>query len=179
MATTTSAILSKLGVSKEAVFRSLQWFRGVVSSMRKSPPEEKKTEQRSPFQLTAVRYGGPPIVSSYDKLPYFDQFPLILPLGETHGAGGGTITRGLNVHYLVGKNRSAFFNMLRRAQDPTTSAAMKGRLLQGMIQLAKSTRPIAFRSYANKYIGNYRRIPVSETMQAADLYVARFRRNAL
>jgi hypothetical protein len=175
MATTLSNIIAGLGTTRQAVANSLQWFRGVASSLRRNqhqPPQPRN--ERSPFQLIALRYSDP-VTPAY-RMSYYDRLPLIVLLGERN-ANGKMITTGLNTHYLNPRTRTAFFNILRTAQT-SNSQNFRARALQQLINLSKHQNPSVIRNYRNDHIGMFRRIPVSETMNAAALFAPMFQRNS-
>lgn len=47
-----------------------------------------------------------------DKLPYYDLFPLVIPIGEYRGKGRGFL--GLNLHYVHPKNRIELLDKLEQ-----------------------------------------------------------------
>jgi hypothetical protein len=179
MATALNSILAGLGTTKQAVTNSLNWFRGIASSLRGTPQRSQQRRSRtgnprSPFALVAARYVDP--VTPFRSMNFFDMMPLLLPLG-TRQVKGHVIRSAINVHYLTGKTREPFFNMLRMLQEPTTGANRRATLIQNMITLAATVRPSAIRNYRETHFANWIIVPTEETSQAANLYVPQFHRN--
>ena len=94
---------------------SIRWFRSKVSGVRISPRKllsEQRTNLRSKGLKGRQRLIGRMFSFFYDPktketLPWYDRFPLVIPVQET---SDGFI--GLNLHYLNQKSRMFFLSNL-------------------------------------------------------------------
>lgn len=96
-----------------------------------------------------------------DKLPYYDQFPLIFVIGPAEGG-----FYGLNIHYLPPVLRAQLLDELLRylnndAYDETTRLKMSYRLLNSTRKL--SLFKPCFKHYLTKQVkGQFAQVPVAE-----------------
>lgn len=95
--------------------QSMLWLQENVRDIRTSPAklaEEILSESRGGrFQMGGLyQFAYDP--ATKDKLPYYDTFPLVIPLHLKPGANGESGFLGLNLHYLPPLVRAAFLDKL-------------------------------------------------------------------
>lgn len=95
--------------------QSMLWLQENVKTIRTSPAtlsQEILSESRGGrFQMGGLyHFAYDP--ATKEKLPYYDIFPLVIPLHPKPGANGEPGFLGLNLHYLPVKVRAAFLDKL-------------------------------------------------------------------
>jgi len=152
--------------------KSASWYRNAVSLIadRSSP-----SELFASGKMLGRPSGGRMSMFFYDpktknRLPYYDTFPLVLPL-ET--AKGGFI--GLNFHYLPYGARFAFLQTLQRfASNKKFDQSTKIQASYDSIKGNKYTKASIKRYLYSQVRSNFLRIDVNEMALAAYLPVAQF-----
>lgn len=95
--------------------KSIAWLQENVRDIRKAPAtlgNEILAEARgAKFQMGGL-YHFVYDPATKDKLPYYDTFPLVIPLHPKAGANGEPGFLGLNLHYLPPLVRAAFLDKL-------------------------------------------------------------------
>ena len=104
-------IFNKINDKSGGVFKSANWYRNAVSSIADSVTARKlynqgKINQRPSLGRLNLFFYDPKFKES---LPYYDTFPLVLPL---EGFRGGFL--GMNFHYLSPMIRFRLLNQLQR-----------------------------------------------------------------
>ena len=95
--------------------QSMLWLQENVRDIRTSPAklaQEILAESRGGrFQMGGLyQFAYDP--ATKEKLPYYDTFPLVIPLHPKAGANGEPGFLGLNLHYLPPLVRAAFLDKL-------------------------------------------------------------------
>ena len=152
--------------------KSASWYRNAVSLIadRSSP-----SELFASGKMLGRPSGGRMSMFFYDpktknRLPYYDTFPLVLPL-ET--AKGGFI--GLNFHYLPYGARFAFLQTLQTyASNKKFDQSTKIQASYDSIKGNKYTKASIKRYLYSQVRSNFLRIDVNEMALAAYLPVAQF-----
>lgn len=136
MANPFSTIRAKAGDTE----RSLDWYQTQVRSLNRASTQPNKLMQNTP-SLTTTLIPGNMYMFFYeaklkDKLPYWDQFPLVLPFRRVQGG-----FYGINLHYLPYVMRFRLLGALHdRATDgkitETTRIRTNWRLLISMSNIA-------------------------------------------
>lgn len=105
-----ATIFNKINDKSGGVFKSASWYRNAVSSLgdtmtaRKLYNEGRINQRPSLGRLNLFFYDP----KTKDTLPYYDTFPLVLPL---EGFRGGFV--GMNFHYLSPMIRFRVLNQLQ------------------------------------------------------------------
>ena len=152
--------------------KSANWYKNAVSLIadRTSP-----SELFASGKMLGRPSGGRMSMFFYDpktknRLPYYDTFPLVLPL-ET--AKGGFI--GLNFHYLPYGARFAFLQTLQTyASNKKFDQSTKIQASYDSIKGNKYTKASIKRYLYSQVRSNFLRIDVNEMALAAYLPVAQF-----
>lgn len=111
MATTTyfrDRIKALMRDLKTAKNESLKWFSDAIKAISGKTPSAQR-ERFKPVRNVSPKLAGRMIAFFYDpkhkdRLPYYDRFPLVFPVGF----GPGYFI-GINVHYLSPQMREAFY----------------------------------------------------------------------
>ena len=157
--------------------KGANWYRNAVSLItdRSSP-----ADLMSSGKLLGRPSGGRMSMFFYDpktknRLPYYDTFPLVLPL-ET--AKGGFI--GLNFHYLPYGARFKFLQTLQTyASNAKFDQSTKIQASYSSIKNNKYTKVAIKRYLYSQVRSNFLRINVDEMALAAYLPVAQFQGRTL
>jgi len=152
--------------------KSASWYRNAISLIadRASPGQlfaKGKQLGRPSAGRMAMFYYDP---KTKARLPYYDTFPLVLPLEP---AKGGFI--GLNFHYLPYGPRFAFLQQLQSyATNAKFDQSTKILASYNSIKGNKYTK-IAIKRYLYSHVrSNFLRVDVNEMALAAYLPVAQF-----
>ena len=135
---------SPFNIIREAKSNSRQlteafgWFKRQIARLKRVTPESllRNTEHlstrvsTSPQKMYMFKYDP----KTKDKLPYYDTFPLVMPL-ETYGGG----FLGINFHYLPPKIRKALLD------------ASRGSMSYSNLSRNKYIRP-TIKRYLNKHV---------------------------
>ena len=146
---------------QENIREAFNWFKRQVAKIRNITPDKLLQDETrltssvrmSPQKMYMFKYDP----KTKKKLPYYDTFPLIMPL-ETYRDG----FLGINFHYLPPRIRMALLE------------AMKGRITYRDIKRNKYTRP-TIKRYLNKYVkSKYLQIDEEDWETSIHLPVERF-----
>ena len=131
---------------------SQNWFRKRVSSLK---PNRNALMKEEPVQLKTRTIAGNMYMFFYDPkhkatLPFYDSFPLVIPVKPV--AGG---FHGLNLHYLPPALRAKFLdallsNLNNRMYDESTRFKINYEMLQRAATL-KYFKP-CYKHYLNKHV---------------------------
>ena len=131
---------------------SQNWFRKRVSSLK---PNRNALMKEEPVQLKTRTIAGNMYMFFYDPkhkatLPFYDSFPLVIPVKP---AAGGF--HGLNLHYLPPALRAKFLdallsNLNNRMYDESTRFKINYEMLQRAATL-KYFKP-CYKHYLNKHV---------------------------
>ena len=170
MAEIIEGILEKTG-GKE---RSIRWFRQKVRELGDIPSatlvrEGYVTGRNSYGKMNFFMY-DPKFKDNTKVLPYYDMFPLVLPIEEYRDG-----FLGLNFHYLSIPMRLKLLNIIQEyasndRMDETTTI----RLTWDRIKRNPIVKPVVKRYLADHVRGTFRRIDAEEMMVAVLLPVQRF-----
>ena len=113
--------------------KSASWYRNAIGNLRSTPTARKLMNQG---RLNSRPSAGRLNLFFYDpktknKLPYYDRFPLTIPVEPADGG-----FRGINLHYLPPVLRAKFLDALlnvtnNKKYDDTTKFRLTYRLLKG------------------------------------------------
>ena len=152
--------------------KSANWYKNAVSLISdKSRPSDLLSSGKMLGRPSAGRMS----MFFYDpktksRLPYYDTFPLVLPLEP---AKGGFI--GLNFHYLPYGARFAFLQQLQSyASNAKFDQSTKIQASYDSIKSNKYTKASIKRYLYSQVRSNFLRIDVNEMALAAYLPVAQF-----
>ncbi len=170
MAQIIEGILEKTG-GKE---RSVRWFRNKVKELGEVPPAQLVREG---FVTGRPNYGNmnffmydPKNKSNLSVLPYYDRFPLVLPIEEYRDG-----FLGLNFHYLSIPMRLKLLNVIQEyATNDRMDETTRIRLTWNRIKRNPIVKPTVKRYLADHVRGPFRRIDAEEMMVAVLLPVQRF-----
>ena len=175
MAEIIESVLEKTG-GKE---RSVRWFRQKVKELGDVPSAQLVREgfvTRRPTlgTMNFFRF-DPKYKNDVNVLPYYDRFPLVLPIQTV---GGGDINEGfvgLNFHYLSIPMRLKLLNIIQEyATNDKMDETTRIRLTWNRIKRNPIVKPTVKRYLANHVRGTFRRIDAEEMMVAVLLPVQRF-----
>lgn len=115
-------------ITPDKVKKQKKWFDDQVKSMATKKITPNRVMLEEGMHLTSTLTPGKLFFFYYDPkhketLPYYDQFPLVIPFAKEKGA-----FRGLNLHYLDYQMRMALFNELLKVtgnQKLTPSSKIK------------------------------------------------------
>ena len=163
---------------------SIKWYRQKVQDLLPRPMvrpmireglQEGKVTKRPNFGMMNLFYYRP---KAAEKLPYYDIFPLVIPMGRRLNNG----FVGINFHYLSVPQRWALLERLQAFQTPSELDAFDSEegmgevvsLFWSQIKKIRGVRPIV-RRYLTEYMkSRFLRIEISEMIIAASLPVERF-----
>lgn len=163
--------------------QAILWLRENVRDIKTSPTklaDEILSESRSgKFQMGGLyQFAYDP--ATKDKLPYYDTFPLVIPLHTKAGANGEPGFIGLNLHYLPPLVRAAFLDKLMdfavmNSQDQPTRLRVTYDILKAT-ERYKEFKP-CIKHYLNKQIrSKIKTIKPSEWEVALYLPTANFQK---
>ena len=170
MAEIIEGILEKTG-GKE---RSIRWFRQKVRELGDIP---SATLVREGYITGRPSYGkmnffmyDPKFKDNTKVLPYYDMFPLVLPIEEYRDG-----FLGLNFHYLSIPMRLKLLNIIQEyASNDRMDESTVIRLTWNRIKRNPMVKPVVKRYLADHVRGTFRRIDAEEMMVAVLLPVQRF-----
>ena len=170
MAEIIEGILEKTG-GKE---RSIRWFRQKV---RELGDISSATLVREGYVTGRPSYGkmnffmyDPKFKDNTKVLPYYDMFPLVLPIEEYRDG-----FLGLNFHYLSIPMRLKLLNIIQEyASNDRMDESTTIRLTWNRIKRNPMVKPVVKRYLADHVRGTFRRIDAEEMMVAVLLPVQRF-----
>ena len=163
---------------------SMRWYRQKVQDLLPKPQvrlmiregiKTQKVTKRPNFGMMNLFYYRP---KGAEKLPYYDIFPLVIPLGRRLNDG----FIGINFHYLSVPQRWLLLERISMFQTPSELDAFDSEesggdvmaLFWPKIKRKRGVKPIV-RRYLNKYVQSYfLKIELSEMLIALTLPVERF-----
>ena len=163
---------------------SIRWYRQKVQDLLPKPQvrpmiregiKTQKVTARPNFGMMNLFYYRP---KGAEKLPYYDIFPLVIPLGRRLNNG----FVGLNFHYLSVPQRWLLLERLSMFQVPSELDAFDTEegagdvmaLFWSKIRRKRGVRPIV-RRYLTKYIqSRFLKIELSEMLIALAIPMERF-----
>ena len=152
--------------------RSVQWFRNKIKEMGEPPTRQLVSEglisQRPSYgQMNFFYYDA----KGKNELPYYDRFPLVLPIGVAESTG----FIGLNFHYLSIPMRLKLLNVVAEyATDSEMNENTRIRLTWNRIKRNPLVKPTVKRYLASHVQSRFRIITAEEMMAAVLLPVQRF-----
>tara|TARA_Y100001951_G_C11213391_1_gene224323 strand:- start:213 stop:773 length:561 start_codon:yes stop_codon:yes gene_type:complete len=171
-------ILDNLRKSKTANQSPMSWYSDNAKRLKRIKP---KHLMRDKDNLTPNAQIGRMYMFNYnpktkEKLPYYDRFPLVIPI-EPYSDG----FLGLNFHYLKPKHRLVLINaLINLASDQSLSENAKIQATYKM--LSKSTKYKWFKPTLKRYLNshvqsNFLKILPSDWQMAIFLPVERFEKS--
>lgn len=158
---------------------SRDWFRKKAQSMRRVNRSQLMKED--PIQLSNRQVVGSMYMFFYDpklkkELPYYDSFPLVIPIGP---AQGGFL--GMNLHYLPPVLRAKFLDSLlevasNEKYDDTTRFEISYSLLKRAAKF-KYFKPCVKHYLSNNVKSRFARVPAPEWEIATFLPTADFQKS--
>ena len=163
---------------------SIRWYRQKVQALLPKPQvrqmireciKTQKVTARPNFGMMNLFYYRP---KGAEKLPYYDVFPLVIPLGRRLNNG----FVGINFHYLSVPQRWLLLERLSMFQVPSELDAFDTEegagdvmaLFWSKIRRKRGVRPIV-RRYLTKYIqSRFLKIELSEMLIALAIPMERF-----
>jgi len=152
--------------------RSVQWFRNQIKEMGEPPTRQLVSEglisQRPSYgQMNFFYYDA----KGKNELPYYDRFPLVLPIGVAESTG----FIGLNFHYLSIPMRLKLLNVVAEyATSSEMNEDTRIRLTWNRIKRNPLVKPTVKRYLASHVQSRFRVITAEEMMAAVLLPVQRF-----
>ena len=173
MAEIIESILNKTG-GKE---RSVRWFREKVKELGEVPSRTLIREGRVGPRPHIARMNffmySPKYKDDKNVLPYYDKFPLILPIQTASPMREGFM--GLNFHYLSIPMRIRLLNIMSEyASDDKFDENTRIRLTWNRIKRNQLVRPTVKKYLYDHVKSPYRRIDADEMMVAVLLPVQQF-----
>lgn len=170
MAEIIDGILEKTG-GKE---RSVRWFRQKVKELGDIPPAQLVREGyitgRPTYGTMNFFFYDPKYKDNKQVLPYYDMFPLVLPIEEYNNG-----FLGLNFHYLSIPMRLKLLSIVSEyANNDALNETTRIRLTWNRIKRNPLVKPTVKRYLADHVKGTFRRIDADEMMLAVLLPVQRF-----
>ena len=159
--------------------KSINWFREKIQEFGKPGPQQLLRDGR---RTKGVNFGTLNMFiyspKHKDTLPYYDTFPLVLPIGP---AAGGFM--GLNFHYLPIQMRIRLLDKIVDGGGSLNVAAQSGkrpRLITDYSQLKRIPMAKAIvKHYLTGYVkSDFRAITSEELIVAALLPVQRFQKGS-
>ncbi len=158
--------------------KSINWFRGKIEAFGKPGPQQLLRDGR---RTKGVNFGTLNMFVYSPKhrntLPYYDTFPLVLPIG---GAAGGFL--GLNFHYLPIPMRIKLLDKIVMPESRGVNVITQTGEVRGIVtdysQLKRIPMAKAIvKHYLTGYVkSDFRAIGTDELVVAALLPVQRFRK---
>ena len=152
--------------------RSVAWFRKQIREMGVPPTQQLIREglisQRPQYgRMNFFFYDA----KGKNELPYYDRFPLVLPIGVAESTG----FVGLNFHYLSIPMRLKLLNVIAEyATDDRMDENTRIRLTWNRIKRNPLVKPTVKRYLASHVQSRFRAITAEEMMAAVLLPVQRF-----
>ena len=157
--------------------RSIRWFREQVKQLGAVPSRQLIREglvtSRPTYGVMNFFMYDPKYKDDRNVLPYYDRFPLIMPIEPLREQRGSFI--GLNFHYLSIPMRIKLLNVIQEyASDDKYDENTRIRLTWNRIKRNPLVRP-TIKMYLREHVRTpYRRINADEMMVAVLLPVQRF-----
>lgn len=157
--------------------RSIRWFREQVRQLGAVPSRQLIREglvtSRPTYGVMNFFMYDPKYKDDRNVLPYYDRFPLIMPIEPLREQRGSFI--GLNFHYLSIPMRIKLLNVIQEyASDDKYDENTRIRLTWNRIKRNPLVRP-TIKMYLREHVRTpYRRINADEMMVAVLLPVQRF-----
>ena len=157
--------------------RSVRWFREQVKQLGAVPSRQLIREglvtSRPTYGVMNFFMYDPKYKDNRSVLPYYDRFPLIMPIEPLREQRGSFI--GLNFHYLSIPMRIKLLNVIQEyASDDKYDENTRIRLTWNRIKRNPLVRP-TIKMYLREHVRTpYRRINADEMMVAVLLPVQRF-----
>ena len=154
--------------------RSIRWFREKVKELGEVPPQRLIREgivtARPTFGTMNFFMYSPKNKDNVDILPYYDRFPLVMPIEQyTNGF------LGLNFHYLSIPMRLKLLNIISEyASNDKLDETTRIRLTWNRVKRNPIVKPTVKRYLADHVQTPFRRINADEMMVAVLLPVQRF-----
>ena len=163
---------------------SIRWYRQKVQELLPKPQVRRMIREGYKVQKVTVRPNFGMMNLFYyrpkgaEKLPYYDVFPLVIPLGRRLNDG----FVGINFHYLSVPQRWLLLERLSMFQVPSELDAFDTEegggdvmaLFWSKIRRKRGVKPIV-RRYLTKYIKSYfLKIELSEMLIALSIPMERF-----
>jgi len=182
MASTNKSILDVFERNKynleEVSQKSRGWFDQEARKLRRQNPIPQRIIKGDPSNMVGKVFPGRMYMFMYDAkgaeiLPYFDQFPLVIPWRRT---GDGFI--GLNIHYLPYFYRVQLLDRLmlfrtNKKMDETTRLRYSWKLIDGVARY-RAAKPCVKQYLYGQVASKFRLIPIENWATAALLPVERF-----
>ena len=174
-----SVLDSAKAESGDSGVKSVNWFREKIQEFGKPGPQQLLRDGR---RTKGVNFGTLNMFiyspKHKDTLPYYDTFPLVLPIGP---AAGGFM--GLNFHYLPIQMRIRLLDKIVDGGGSLNVAAQTGkrpRLITDYSQLKRIPMAKAIvKHYLTGYVkSDFRAITSEELIVAALLPVQRFQKGS-
>jgi hypothetical protein len=175
MADLIGSVLEKTG-GKD---RSIRWFREKVKELGDVPPRQLIREgyvtTRPTFGTMNFFMYSPKYKNDPNVLPYYDRFPLILPIQPMGGGTVGESFIGLNFHYLSIPMRLKLLNVISEyANNDNMDDTTRIRLTWNRIKRNPLVRPVVKKYLIDHVRTPFRRIDADEMMVAVLLPVQQF-----
>ena len=157
--------------------RSVRWFREQVKQLGAVPSRQLIREglvtSRPTYGVMNFFMYDPKYKDDRNVLPYYDRFPLIMPIEPLREQRGSFI--GLNFHYLSIPMRIKLLNVIQEyASDDKYDENTRIRLTWNRIKRNPLVRP-TIKMYLREHVRTpFRRINADEMMVAVLLPVQRF-----
>ena len=157
--------------------RSVRWFREQVKQLGAVPSRQLIREglvtSRPTYGVMNFFMYDPKYKDNINVLPYYDRFPLILPIEPLREQRGSFM--GLNFHYLSIPMRIKLLNVIQEySNDTKYDENTRIRLTWNRIKRNPLVRP-TIKMYLREHVRTpYRRINADEMMVAVLLPVQRF-----
>ena len=157
--------------------RSVRWFREQVKQLGAVPSRQLIREglvtSRPTYGVMNFFMYDPKYKDNRSVLPYYDRFPLIMPIEPLREQRGSFM--GLNFHYLSIPMRIKLLNVIQEyASDDKYDENTRIRLTWNRIKRNPLVRP-TIKMYLREHVRTpYRRINADEMMVAVLLPVQRF-----
>jgi len=153
--------------------RSVRWFREKIKEMGEPPTRQLVAEglitQRPQYGRMNFFYYD---AKGKNELPYYDRFPLVLPVGNAPQNEGFI---GLNFHYLSIPMRLKLLNVVSEySSNDEMNEDTRIRLTWNRIKRNPLVKPTIKRYLANHVQSRFRVITAEEMMAAVLLPVQRF-----
>ena len=157
--------------------RSVRWFREQVKQLGAVPSRQLIREglvtSRPTYGVMNFFMYDPKYKDNVNVLPYYDRFPLIMPIEPLREQRGSFM--GLNFHYLSIPMRIKLLNVIQEySNDTKYDENTRIRLTWNRIKRNPLVRP-TIKMYLREHVRTpYRRINADEMMVAVLLPVQRF-----
>jgi len=156
--------------------RSVRWFRQKVKELGNVPSRQLVREgyvtSRPTFGVMNFFMYDPKYKDNINVLPYYDRFPLILPIEPLREQRGSFM--GLNFHYLSIPMRLKLLNVISEYSTGDMDENTRIRLTWNRIKRNPLVRP-TIKKYLREHVRTpYRRINADEMMVAVLLPVQKF-----